>query len=320
MASLMSSTVWVTGAYGFIGRHLSKQLHKNRPGMTISGIGHGAWHVGEKKKWGMSNWLESDINQEGLDSLYAITGTPEEIYHIAGGSSVGRAMQNPIKDFAKTVQSTANLLEWVRVNAPTAKVIYASSAAVYGAGHQHPISESAPMFPFSPYGFHKRMGELLLKSYSENFRLKTATIRLFSVYGAELRKQILWDVSNRLAGRPTQLEMFGTGQEKRDFIHVVDAVELLILAGTAASEQAPIINGGTGIPFSISDLTELICHIWGCDIPVFFNGIQRSGDPEYLVANIDLASQIGFTPRIKISEGLQEYVTWFQHSKEFEKR
>ena len=103
-----------------------------------------------------------------------------------GGSSVGLSLQNPLDDFTRTVETTARLLEWTRIHAAEAKIVAVSSAAVYGGGHSRPIPESAPIRPYSPYGHHKSMMEALCRSYGENFGLRDAIVRLFSVYGALL--------------------------------------------------------------------------------------------------------------------------------------
>lgn len=307
----MSKLSWVTGGHGFIGRHLSKYL--NRLGHTVASIGHGTWSSDNAKQWGIHYWIEADIGLIGFDSLCEKVGKPDYIYHIAGGSSVGIAMQVPLNDFERTVQSTAQLLEWVRTRSNQSKVILSSSAAIYGAGFVSPISENDSISPFSPYGYNKRMAELLLHSYARNFGIKAAIVRLFSVYGPELKKQILWDVLNRLADSPHSLEMFGTGKETRDFLHISDAVRLLKTAEEYASDEVVTINGGTGNACTISHLVHRLCKVNGSNVSIHFNGQQRSGDPKYLVANTELARQLGFEPEIDLTTGLKEYTAWFQH-------
>src|SRR6202012_4896575 len=106
-------------------------------------------------------------------------------------------------------------------------LIVASSAAVYGAQHAGPIAEQDALVPMSPYGQHKLMMEQLCRSYAMTFGIRSTVVRLFSVYGASLRKQLLWDVCSRLHRGERSLMLGGTGREIRDWIHVRDVVRLL---------------------------------------------------------------------------------------------
>jgi UDP-glucose 4-epimerase len=125
-------------------------------------------------------------------------------------------MQHPLEDFRRSVDTSARLFEWVRVNAPHTKIVCVSSAAVYGADHSGPIPETAPLSPYSPYGCHKAMMEMLCQSYVRNYGMRITIGRLFSVYGAGLEKQLLWDLCCKLRGNPGVVTLGGTGQELRD--------------------------------------------------------------------------------------------------------
>ena len=188
----------------------------------------------------------------------------------------------------------------------------ASSAAVYGANHSEPIAESAFCEPFSPYGFHKRMAELALESYARNFGVRVGVVRLFSVYGPELRKQLLWDLCNRLAAGVSELTLGGEGTELRDWLHVEDAARVLLLALNNASEECFIVNGGTGLATSVREIAEGLCESWGDQVPVCFTGVSRSGDPKFLVADVERLSELGAVPQRLWRDGLVEYVNWYK--------
>ena len=100
-------------------------------------------------------------------------------------------MANPREDFLRTVATTAELLEWLRQEAPRTRLAAVSSAAVHGTGHAGRIAESAPTRPLSPYGYHKLMMERLCRSYASSYGLPCLVLRLFSVDGPGLRKQLL---------------------------------------------------------------------------------------------------------------------------------
>jgi len=300
----------VTGARGFIGRHLTLSLH--RQGIYVCGIGHGAWTESECAEWGVGQWLNGDVTKSNLEIIQASVGTPDIVFHLAGGSSVAPSIQAPEEDFNRSVLSTAELLEWARLSAHDTSLVLASSAAVYGSVHTQEIKEKGELLPYSPYGYNKRITEELFESYGKNFGLNVAIVRLFSVYGRELRKQLLWDVCSRLANNPIQLELSGSGQEVRDWLHISDAVELLQMVGTKANSEVFIINGGTGEGITVCQIAEKLCTLWGKNIKLNFSGKGRQGDPQYLVTNTKKASILGFSPKVDWKEGLADYVKWFR--------
>ncbi len=250
--------------------------------------------------------------QSNFDRLADMTGLPDMIFHLAGGSSVGVSLQTPEEDFRRSVDSTVRLLEWVRNHAPQSRLVLASSAAVYGAGHSKPIRETDTVTPYSPYGYHKRMTELLFESYSRNFGLLTGVVRLFSVYGPELRKQLLWDLCNRFKAKPVNIVMAGSGLESRDWLHVSDAAKYLRQAAARADSQCFVVNGGHGAGVSVREITECVRDAWGLGTTIEFNGISRPGDPQYLVADVKFGQSVGFSSKIDWPAGVAGYVAWFQ--------
>lgn len=306
------TTVWITGGKGFIGRHLARSLAAQD--RKVLGIGHGLWPAEEAERWGFAHWCNGEIEAANLSQLQRMSGAPDLVFHLAGGSSVGASFQNPHEDFCRTVESSARLFEWLRLSAPQTGVVCVSSAAVYGAGHGGKIPESAQLSPYSPYGAHKAMMESLVRSYAENFGLKAVIVRLFSVYGAGLEKQLLWDLCSKLdrhAG-DSQVTLGGSGEELRDWLHVEDAARLLALASTRCEVGCPIINGGTGTPTPIRAIASLVCSAWGGSTTPWFSGIARQGDPASLVADNTLASQLGFSPATTLEAGICQTVQWFK--------
>ncbi len=307
----MMGIVWVTGGKGFIGRHLAR--HIAQTGATVFGIGHGLWARSDAARWSFADWLNGEIESANLSQLARLSGPPDAVFHLAGGSSVGVSLQSPQEDFSRTVATTARLLEWVRVHAASAAVVCASSAAVYGARHSEPIPETAPVMPYSPYGYHKSMMEALCRSYGENFGLNAAIVRLFSVYGEELHKQLLWDICCKLdAGDSAPLRLGGTGLEIRDWLHVSDAVSLLSMARQACSPECPVMNGGTGHGMAVMEVARTVCEAWHIPADVRFSGVARPGDPESLIADTSKAIALGFAPTVPFAQGIRRTVDWFR--------
>lgn len=304
-------TVWITGATGFIGRYLARELAD--AGCAVHGIGHGALEEFEKQRLGLQTWLNGEIDAANLNGLAARHGLPSKIFHLAGGSSVGLSIAQPFEDFSRTVASTARLLEWLRGSAPECPVIVASSAAVYGADHSGPISEDAALAPMSPYGQHKLMMEQLCKSYAVSFGLRSTVARLFSVYGPHLRKQLPWDICSRLQQGERTLVLGGTGDEIRDWTDVRDVARLLTKIGELPQQDTfRVINGGSGRGTRVADIASMLVKNWGCEIAVRYSGVVRAGDPVSLLADDTGLRRLPFDWRIAVDRGLADYMSWFK--------
>lgn len=238
-------------------------------------------------------------------------GAPDCVFHLAGGSSVGAAIASPLEDFARTVGTTAQLLDWVRLESPASRVVAVSSAAVYGAGHSGGIGEDRAQTPFSPYGYHKLMMEQLCRSYAASFGTRVAVARLFSVYGSFLQKQLLWDLCTKLASGAAEIGLGGTGEELRDWTDVRDVARALLLIRDLASEGVPVVNVGSGKATSVRDVAARVLAAWPTPAPVVFSGRSRAGDPFSLVADNTRLSALGFQWEIPVETGLADYVRWY---------
>lgn len=305
--------ILVTGAHGFIGQHLVRLLAAR--GHTVYGLGHGAWPEPEARRCGMACWINGDIVPTNLRRLQEAVGTPDHVVHLAGGSSVGTAIAHPREDFFRTVATTAELLDWMRADAPQARLLAVSSAAVYGAGHEGPIAEGATLTPFSPYGHHKRIMEELCRSYAACFGARIAIARLFSVYGAGLTKQLLWDSCSRLAAGADPLPLGGSGDELRDWTEVRDVARALALLLDQPDTGVPVFNVGTGIATPVREVARGLVQAWAeagrAAVGVTFSGQSRPGDPFSLVAAPGRLAELGFTWEWSLRRGLDDYVRWY---------
>jgi UDP-glucose 4-epimerase len=311
--------ILITGAHGFIGKHLAR--HLAALGHHVSGLGHGLWPVAEALRWGVADWINGDVQSANLRALQA-RQEPELVFHLAGGSTVGAAIANPREDFFRTVASTVELIEWIRLDLPSARLIAVSSAAVYGSGASGPIAEDTIGVPYSPYGHHKRMMESLCRSHGDTYGLDFRVARLFSVYGPGLKKQLLWDMCTRLAAGESPMVLGGSGQELRDWTHVDDVVAALALIAfdSTPALRSQAINIGTGVGTPVQTIAQSVIDAWheragDAEKPALrFSGQSRPGDPFSLVADSARLSRLGFTWRTPLSLGVGSFVDWFRQS------
>ena len=312
-ARVALATVFITGAHGFIGKHLARTL--SAAGHRVCGLGHGIWPDAEAAAWGVSHWLNGDLSASNLNGLRQLAGPPDVVMHLAGGASVSAAIAQPKEDFVRTVASTVELFEWLRQASPKTRVVAVSSAAVYGAGHYGPIGEDAALTPFSPYGHHKLMMESLCRSYGASYGLRSAVARLFSVYGAGLRKQLLWDLCGKLDAGKAQVELGGSGTELRDWTDVRDVVRALALLPALAAAEVPTFNLGSGIATPVRAVATQLMSAWapaGGGPGLAFSGQSRAGDPFSLQADAGRLSTLGFAWQVPLHQGLADYVRWFR--------
>ena len=300
----MKRSAIVLGAAGFLGRHVAKTLAVR--GYTVFGAGHGGWDAAGRAPWSIAQWHEADIT---LDVITDIGVIPDILVQCAGSGSVAGSLSEPLDDFSRNVGTTIAALEFVRLHAPECRFVLPSSAAVYGTVADLPIRIDAPLRPVSPYGVHKMICEQVTQSYCRHFNVAATIVRLFSIYGPGLRKQLLWDACGKLvAGNAV---FGGTGYEERDWLHVEDAADLLAMAALHASVGCPIVNGGTGVSTDIRRIVSLLRTELAPDAEVTFNGSRRSGDPDCYRADMALPSGWEWQPKHVLTEQVRQYAAWF---------
>jgi UDP-glucose 4-epimerase len=297
--------VLITGGFGFLGRSVARKFKDL--GFRVVGIGRGHWAPEESLTRGFDVWLNAGVT---LSSLMTLRDRFDLIVHCAGNGSVGYSLQNPLQDFNKTVQSTADLLEYLRLTGSEALVIYPSSGGVYGAKPDAPIRETDELNRISPYGVHKRVAEDLLAMYSRSFGVKVAVIRFFRIYGPGLTKQLLWDASVKIrSARNSSAVFWGTGEETRDWIFSDDAADLIV----AVSKQAhafTVLNGAGGIRTTVRETLNKLRAALGLDVALSFNNIVREGDPRFYHADVSKSAALGWKPKFTLAEGIDRYVKW----------
>lgn len=296
--------ILITGAKGFLGSNIAK--HFKFLGYETYGTGRGSLSVSELNEIGLDYWKQGDIS---IDSIAEFNQIFDLIIHCGGSGSVGFSIENPYEDFQKTVNGTLEVLEYMRRYNPNSHLIYPSSPAIQGEQPTNPIGEEYTGKPVSPYGYHKKITEELCRSYSEMFDLKISVIRLFSVYGIGLKKQILWDACRKIADATDTVEFWGTGKEIRDFIHIDDVISIIkVLIKT--DDRFVIVNGGTGKSYTIKHIVELINVLLQKNIAIKFNQQINLGNPVYYCADTTKLNTLGIEITKDLEQEITHYICW----------
>jgi len=302
----MQGTLLVTGGRGFLGRAVAR--HFKQHGWRVVGIGHGDWTPEQARAHGFDAWTRAEVCAA---ALAALPGTFDVVAHCAANGSVGYSLTHPLEAFRLTVQSTAELLEHLRRTSPAARVVYPSSAAVYGAAEDRPLVETDRPNPVSPYGWHKKMVEDLLACHASQFGMRVSIVRFFSIYGPGLAKQLLWDAAAKMRSGQRSVTFWGTGEETRDWIHVDDAAAL-VAAVCERDEPMLLVNGAAGARVTVAAALRLLRDALGADVDIGFNGAVKPGDPRHYHADVTRALALGWRPAVPLDRGFAGYVDWLR--------
>ena len=302
-------TILVTGGAGYIGSQAVKEL-ANAGYFPIT---YDNLSTGHKEAILAGELVVGDLaDADKLDQVFK-KYKPEAVMHFAASIEVEESVKNPAKYFENNVTNGLNLLGAMLKN-NIKKIIFSSTAAVYGNPKRVPIKESDPTEPINPYGLSKLMFEQILEWYSKSYNLKSISLRYFNAAGADPEGRIGQDSPKpthlitrailTALGRYPYLEIFGTdyptkdGTCIRDYIHVKDLARAHILAlKKLDGKYSPVYNLGTGRGFSVKEVVKIVKEVSRIDFPVK-ESPRREGDPAKLVACSDLAQkELGFNPK-----------------------
>ena len=297
-------SVLVIGVAGFIGRYVARYFSEQK--WSVIGIDSSPPEnapVANLEKYHRL-YLPApelaDILQEK---------SPDVCIHCAGRASVGQSMTDPGADFHSGTVLTFEILNFLRLYAPDCRFIFLSSAAVYGNPASLPIKEHHSLAPISPYGFHKRQCEQLCLEFTKIYNLQTAIVRIFSAYGPGLRRQVLWDICQKAIAQDS-LQLQGTGEESRDFIHALDIAKALLVVAQSSPMEANIYNLASGQEVAIATLADLILNALEYQNSPIFNNTVPTGTPLNWQADISKLQALGFTPSVPLEKGVKTFANW----------
>lgn len=307
---MQKKRVVITGGAGFIGSNLAEKIIQDNDVTIIDDFSTGKWEniagIIHKKNLNVinGNILDRDLlgkNFQGVDY----------VFHEAAMVSVVRSIDDPMLTNEVNIKGTLNVLLAARNNR-VKKVVFASSAAIFGDSTQLPNKENERPNAQSPYALTKIAGEYYCQILKKIYGLPTICLRYFNVYGprqspsSDYAAVIPSFISSVLKNEPPVI--YGDGKQTRDFVYIEDIVQANLLA--AESNAFGVFNVGGGRNISINDLALTIIKISGRNLQPTYKE-SRPGDIRDSLADISLARSMGYNPRYTLENGLRETIEKF---------
>ena len=305
----MPGTILVTGGAGYIGSHVCKALgNAGYLPVVYDDLSNGRR---EAVRWGP---LEvGDLDDGARLAACLAEHRPEGVIHLAGFIAAGESVVAPAKYYANNLRGFLTLLDSMR-RYGIGRIVFSSTAAVYGAPSGLPIRESAPIRPVNPYGHSKAMCEQILQDYAAAYGLRSVSLRYFNAAGADPEGQLgechepethlIPLVLEAAAGIRNGIDLYGDGYPTRDgtcvrdYVHVADlaAAHVLALRKMEGAAVVAAYNLGNGQGFTVLEVIEAAKHVTGRSITVRRHP-PRAGDPPVLLADATLAkAELGWSP------------------------
>ncbi|MBI4814292.1 MAG: SDR family oxidoreductase [Methanobacterium sp.] len=309
---MKNKKVAVTGGLGFIGSHLVEELCQENEVVIVDNESTG--NIKNIKHLELDN-ISLDLGDiTEIDLEKSFEGC-DYVFHHAAMASVPASVADPLNCNLVNVTGTLKVLMAARDN-NVKKVVFASSAAVYGDNTDFPLSENTPLKSISPYALSKATGEMYCQLFADIYGLSTISLRYFNVFGprqdpnSQYASVIPHFISSMLNNeRPV---IFGDGQQSRDFIYVKHIVDANLKA--SQTKETGAFNIATGMSTTVNQLVDIINEVLGKDVDPIYDE-PRPGDVKHSLAEVSKAKSFGFNPSTDFMGELGETVNWFVENK-----
>jgi UDP-glucose 4-epimerase len=300
--------VLVTGGAGFIGSNVVKLLlEQGYQPIVLDDLSSG---YKENLLPGV-RFINGDIRDLGL--VEKTMDGCNVVLHLAASVGNKRSIDDPFTDASINLISTLNILEAARQHG-IKRVVFSSSAGIFGELKTLPIAEDHPQDPDSPYGTSKLAAEKMCLVYNRLYGMRNVCLRYFNVYGVNQRYDAYGNVIPIFANRILKYEslaIYGDGEQTRDFVNVAD-VAAANIAAAFSQDACGVFNIGSGTRVTINELARLIQEAAGTEVGQEF-APPRPGDVRDSLADISAAKKaFGFSPETNLADGLARYLDWIR--------
>ncbi|MGL9728851.1 NAD-dependent epimerase/dehydratase family protein [Enterococcus sp. DIV0756] len=305
----------ITGGAGFIGSTLANYLSKENYVIVIDDLSMGK-EVNLDKSSNIK-FIKGSVTDKDLMTDVVLKNSFDYIFHFAAIASVADSVERPIETHQINFESVLMLLELIRKYQKNLKrLVFSSSAAVYGDEPTLPKKEESVIRPLTPYAIDKFAAEQYVLDYNHLYGVKTSAVRFFNVYGPKQNPEspysgvisILIDCYKKiLAGGEGNFTLFGDGSQSRDFIFIEDVVQALLLVSRKKESLGKQYNVGTGRKITLSELINVIDNILNVKLSIKHEA-ERTGDIKDSISDISKLRELGYTPYFSIEKGIKKYL------------
>ena len=304
----------VTGGAGFIGSNIVKLLlQKGFEVKVLDNLSSGYLiNINNFIKNGDVEFVNGDVRD--FDTVNKIMKGVDRVFHLAACVGRQKSIDNPQLDAYTNLIGTVNVLEAMRKNS-VPKIVYSSSAAMFGELLTPTIDENHPQNADSPYGVSKLAAEKMILAYAGIYKeIIGVCLRYFNIYGVNQRFDLYGNVipifAKRIySGEP--ITIYGDGSQTRDFVNVKDVANANYIAATS-DIKTDVFNLGSGSSITINDLAKQMIDISGKKTEIIY-APERPADVKHCKANAEKAKKVlGFSAQVGLAEGLTDYLNWFK--------
>ena len=302
----------VTGGAGFIGSHLVDELvRRDNQVIVYDNLSTGFKRHLETL---LSNNRITLVEGELLDEerLNAAMKGADTVFHLAANADVRGGKSNTRVDLEQNIIGTHRVLEAMRINGAS-RIVFTSSATVYGEPDVFPTPESYAPIQTSIYGASKLAAEAMIQAYGEYFGIKSFSFRFVSWIGERYSHGVVFDFIKKLQKNPSELEILGDGNQKKSYLHVEDGVKAIFMAMDNMPDLKNVVNLGHSDYLNVVDLADIVVQEMGLEkVDYRFTGGVRGwlGDSPFVHLDISKIRSAGFEPQVSIEDGIRRTVRY----------
>ncbi|ROX85042.1 NAD-dependent epimerase/dehydratase family protein [Enterococcus durans] len=307
--------ILITGGAGFIGSTLANHLGEEHVVIVIDDLSMGKVENLDMTK--NITFIEGDVAEKSLMEEIMKANKFDYIFHLAAVASVADSVARPVETHRVNFESVLMILELIRKYQHDLKrIVFSSSAAVYGDEPTLPKKEESVIRPLTPYAVDKFAAEQYVLDYCHLYDVHGSAVRFFNVYGPNQNPNspysgvisILVDrYKKQIAGEATSFTLFGDGSQSRDFVYIDDVIQALLLVANEEAALGKQFNVGTGKATTLLELIHAIDKILDVELTLEYKE-ERSGDIHDSLADITKIQSIGYRPKYDILSGMTNYL------------
>ncbi|MDT2769700.1 NAD-dependent epimerase/dehydratase family protein [Enterococcus pseudoavium] len=305
----------ITGGAGFIGSTLANHLSKENSVIVIDDLSMGKEENLNKNS--NLKFIKGSVTDRELMTDVLSNNSFDYIFHLAAIASVADSVERPVETHQINFESVLMLLELIREHQKDLKrLVFSSSAAVYGDEPTLPKKEESVIRPLTPYAVDKFAAEQYVLDYNHLYGVNTSAVRFFNVYGPNQNPEspysgvisILVDRYKKLQnGLATEFTLFGDGSQSRDFVFIEDVIQALLLVATKEEALGKQFNVGTGSAITLKELIAVIDETLEITLPIKHEA-ERDGDIKDSVSDIARLKSLGYQANFSVQEGMKKYL------------